>query len=48
MNWHDMAAKFAALTAPYLGQRGEGLFGLAREFGRGGILPEMRSILARL
>ena len=48
MNWHDMEAKFAALAAPYLGQRSEALFGLAREFGRGGILPEMRAILGRL
>jgi 2-methylcitrate dehydratase PrpD len=48
MNWHDMAAKFTALTAPYLGQRSEELFALARGFGRGGVLPEMRAILARL
>jgi hypothetical protein len=31
-----------------LGARGEALFGLAREFGRGGVLGEMRAILARL
>src|SRR5205085_1923907 len=48
MNWHDMEAKFAALTAPYLGPRNEALFALARDFGRGGVLPEMRSILSRL
>ena len=48
MNWHDMEAKFAALTAPCLGQRSEAMFGLVREFGRGGVLPEMRAILARL
>ena len=48
MNWTDMAAKFAALAAPRLGRRSESLFGLAREFGRGGVLGEMRAILARL
>ena len=48
MNWDDMQGKFAALTEPYLGQRSETLFALAREFGRGGILPEMRAILSRL
>src|SRR6202035_485532 len=48
MSWDDMAAKFAALTAPCLGRRSESLFGLAREFGRGGIIGEMRAILARL
>src|SRR4051812_3767158 len=48
MNWGDMQVKFAALTAPYLGSRGDTLFALAREFGRSGALPEMRGILARL
>ena len=48
MNWADMEAKFAALAAPWLGQRSGALFGLARDFGRGGVLPEIRSILSRL
>jgi 2-methylcitrate dehydratase PrpD len=48
MNWADMEAKFTALTAPCLGQRSEALFGLARDFGLGGVLPEMRAILSRL
>ena len=48
MDWDDMHAKFAALTAPYLGPRSEALFDLAREFGRSGTLPEMRSVLSRL
>lgn len=48
MNWGDMHAKFAALTAPALGARGEALFALTRDFGRGGILPEMRALLSRL
>jgi 2-methylcitrate dehydratase PrpD len=48
MNWRDMEAKFTALTAPCLGQRSGALFGLARELGRGGMLPEMRAILSRL
>ncbi len=48
MNWHDMHGKFAALTAPCLGRRSEALFALVRDFGRGGILPEMRALLARL
>jgi hypothetical protein len=43
-----MRAKFDALVTPVLGHRGEALFGLAREFGRGGVLSEMRAILARL
>jgi 2-methylcitrate dehydratase PrpD len=37
MNWHDMEAKFVALTAPCLGRRSEALFVLVRDFGRGGI-----------
>jgi 2-methylcitrate dehydratase PrpD len=48
MNWDDMHAKFAALTAPALGARSAALFSLARNFGRGGILPEMRAIVSRL
>jgi hypothetical protein len=48
MDWGDMQVKFAALTAPYLGSRGDTLFALAQEFGRGGTLPDMREILARL
>lgn len=48
MNWDDMRAKFSALVEPRLGPRSEALFGLAREFGRGGALDEMRAILARL
>ena len=43
-----MRAKFDALVAPRLGARGEALFGLVREFGRGGVLEEIRAILARL
>ncbi len=48
MSWDDMAAKFRALVEPRLGSRGEALFGLVREFGRGGVLPEMQAILRRL
>lgn len=48
MNWDDMHGKFAALTAPCLAGRGDTLFVLAREFGRGSVLPEMRAILSRL
>ena len=48
MNWADMEAKFTALTSPCLGPRSDALFGLAREFSRGGVLPEMRALLARL
>ena len=40
--------KFDALVTPVLGQRGEALFGLAREFGRSSALAEMQAILARL
>jgi 2-methylcitrate dehydratase PrpD len=47
MNWDDMHAKFAALTEPFLGARGDTLFSLARGFGAGS-LSEMRAILARL
>src|SRR5437763_2289641 len=42
VNWGDMQVKFAALTAPYLGSRGDTLFALAQEFGRGGTLPDLR------
>jgi hypothetical protein len=42
-----MHAKFAALTEPFLGARGDTLFSLARGFGAGS-LSEMRAILARL
>jgi 2-methylcitrate dehydratase PrpD len=48
MNWEDMRAKFAALAEPLLGPRTEALFGLARDFGRGGTLAEMRGILGSL
>jgi 2-methylcitrate dehydratase PrpD len=48
MNWDDMHGKFSALTAPYLGQRSEALFALARDFGRGGALPDIRAILRKL
>jgi 2-methylcitrate dehydratase PrpD len=48
MNWDDMRAKFDALAAPLLGRRSESLFALARDFGRGGTLAEMRGILASL
>ena len=37
-----------ALVAPALGSHSEALFALAREFGRGGVLAEIRAILARL
>ena len=43
-----MHEKFDALTAPRLGQRGDALFMLVREFGRGDVFAEIRSILARL
>ncbi|HEX3862513.1 MAG TPA: MmgE/PrpD family protein [Stellaceae bacterium] len=48
MRWDDMQAKFDALVAPHLGSRGAALLGLARDFGRGGVLDEMRAILTRL
>src|ERR1700730_8004209 len=48
MTWDDMWRKFEALVAPTLGSRSEALFALAREFGRGGVLAEIRAILARL
>ena len=48
MNWADMEAKFTALTSPCLGPRSDALFGLARDFSRGGVLPEMRALLAGL
>lgn len=48
MNWDDMHGKFAALTEPCLDARTKTLFDLARNFGRGGTVPEMRSILSRL
>jgi 2-methylcitrate dehydratase PrpD len=48
MTWDDMWRKFEALVSPVLGSRGEALFGLVREFGRGGGLGEMRAMLARL
>src|SRR5215207_165064 len=48
MNWDDMRAKFDALAAPLLGPRSESLFALARDFGRGGTLAEMRGILQSL
>jgi 2-methylcitrate dehydratase PrpD len=48
MSWDDMRTKFDALVTPRLGQRGAALFGLAREFGQGGVLGEMRAILQRL
>jgi 2-methylcitrate dehydratase PrpD len=48
MTWDDMWRKFEALVAPRLGSHTEALFGLVREFGRGGVLGEMRAILARL
>ncbi len=48
MTWDDMQAKFSALVEPRLGARSAALFALVREFGRGGALDEMRSILTRL
>jgi 2-methylcitrate dehydratase PrpD len=45
MNWDDMRAKFAALAEPVLGPQTGDLFAIARDFGRGGTLSEMRSIL---
>ena len=48
MSWDDMWLKFEALVAPRLGLRSGTLFGLVREFGRGGVLGEIRAILARL
>jgi 2-methylcitrate dehydratase PrpD len=48
MTWDDMWRKFEALVTPRLGSRSEALFALAREFGHGGVLGEMRAILARL
>jgi 2-methylcitrate dehydratase PrpD len=48
IGWDDMRTKFNALVAPRLGARAESLFGLVREFGRGGALAEIRAILARL
>ncbi len=48
MNWDDMHAKFDALVSPRLGSRGDALFELVRDFGRGNVLDEIRAILARL
>jgi len=48
MGWDDMRAKFDALVRPRLGDGAGALFGLAREFGRAGVLDEMRAILATL
>ena len=48
MNWDDMHAKFEALVTPCLASRSEALFSLVREFGRGEVLGEIRSVLARL
>jgi 2-methylcitrate dehydratase PrpD len=48
IGWDDMRAKFDALVAPRLGARGEALFALVRQFGRGRALDEIRAILARL
>jgi 2-methylcitrate dehydratase PrpD len=48
MNWDDMHAKFAALVSPRLGSRSNALFALVREFGSGGVLDEIRAMLARL
>jgi 2-methylcitrate dehydratase PrpD len=48
MSWDDMWRKFEALVAPTLGSHSEVLFALVPEFGRGGVLGEMRAILARL
>ncbi len=48
MGWDDMAAKFAGLVRPVLGARGDTLFALVREFGSGGVLGEIKGILARL
>jgi 2-methylcitrate dehydratase PrpD len=48
MDWDDMHEKFNALAAPRLGERSDALFMLVREFGRGDVLAEIRSILARL
>ena len=48
MNWDDMHEKFAALVTPCLGLRTEALFSLAREFGRAGVLSEIRAMLAQL
>ena len=43
-----MHAKFEALVTPCLASRSEALFSLVREFGRGEVLGEIRSVLARL
>jgi 2-methylcitrate dehydratase PrpD len=48
MGWDDMWAKFDALVRPRLGAHGDTLFGLVREFGKGGALPEIRRIAAGL
>jgi 2-methylcitrate dehydratase PrpD len=48
MNWDDMHAKFDALVSPRLGSRGNTLFVLVREFGSGGVLDEIRAMLAHL
>jgi 2-methylcitrate dehydratase PrpD len=48
MDWHDLHEKFNGLAAPRLGERSDALFMLVREFGRGDVLAEIRSILARL
>jgi 2-methylcitrate dehydratase PrpD len=48
MGWDDLEAKFDGLVRPRLGARSEALFGLVRAFGSGGVLAEMRGILARL
>ena len=48
MNWDDMHAKFDALVSPCLGSRTGAMFALVREFGSGGVLDEIRAMLARL
>jgi 2-methylcitrate dehydratase PrpD len=48
MTWDDMWAKFDALAAPVLGRRSERLFTLVRDFGHGGTLVDLRSILSGL
>jgi 2-methylcitrate dehydratase PrpD len=45
MGWDDMWGKFDALVTPVLGRRSEALFEVARGFGRGGTLADIREIL---
>ncbi len=45
MTWDDMWRKFETLVAPTLGPQTEALFSLLREFGRGGVLGEIRTML---